>query len=65
VHSEQLSELDEETVGAEHEFVARVPVASKAAKGKKLELAFDTSQLAVFDPDSGANLTVAPPPQAQ
>jgi hypothetical protein len=28
-------------------------------------LAFNTSQLAVFDPDSGANLTVAPPPEAQ
>ena len=65
VHSDQLSELDEETAGVEHEFVARVPAASKAAKGNKFELAFDTSQLAVFDPDSGANLTVAPPPEAQ
>jgi len=64
-HSDQLSELDEETVGAEHEFVARVPAASKAAKGQKIELAFDTSQLAVFDPDSGSNLTVVPPPAAQ
>ena len=53
-HSDQLSELDDETGGPEHEFVARVPAASKAVKGKKLELAFDTSQLAVFDPDSGA-----------
>jgi multiple sugar transport system ATP-binding protein len=42
-----------------------VPAASKATKGNKFELAFDTSQLAVFDPDSGANLTVAPPPEAQ
>jgi multiple sugar transport system ATP-binding protein len=65
VHSDQLSELDDETAGVEHEFVARVPAASKAAKGQKLELAFDTSQLAVFDPDSGSNLTVAPPPAAQ
>ena len=59
VHSDQLSELDDESGRREHEFVARVPAASKAAKGKKLELAFDTSQLAVFDPDSGVNLTVA------
>jgi multiple sugar transport system ATP-binding protein len=65
VHSDQLSELDEEAAGVEHEFVARVPAASKAAKGQKLELAFDTSQLAVFDPDSGSNLTVAPPPEKQ
>src|SRR6201999_1744161 len=62
VHSDQLSELDDETGAVEHEFVARVPAASKAAKGKKFELAFDTSQLAVFDPDSGANLTIVPPP---
>jgi multiple sugar transport system ATP-binding protein len=65
VHSDQLSELDDETGGPEHEFVARVPAASKAVKGKKFELAFDTSQLAVFDPDSGANLTVAPAPEVQ
>jgi multiple sugar transport system ATP-binding protein len=65
VHSDQLSELDDETGGAEHEFVARVPAASKAAKGEKFELSFDTLQLAVFDPDSGANLTVAPPPATQ
>jgi multiple sugar transport system ATP-binding protein len=49
----------------EHEFVARVPAASKAAKGQKFELAFDTSQLAVFDPGSGANLTIAPRPEVQ
>jgi multiple sugar transport system ATP-binding protein len=65
VHSDLLSELDDETGGPEHEFVARVPAASKAAKGKKFELAFDTSQLAVFDPDSGANLTIVPPPETQ
>ena len=63
VHSDQLSELDDQ--GVEHEFVARVPAASKAAKGQRLELAFDTSQLAVFDPASGLNLTIAPPPEAQ
>jgi len=65
VHSDQLSELEEESEGEEHEFVARVPAASKAAKGKPLELAFDTVKLAVFDADTGVNLTVPPPPEEQ
>jgi len=63
VHSDQLAELEEleaESGAEQHEFVARVPAASKAAKGKTLELAFDTSQLAVFDAETGANLTVPP-----
>jgi multiple sugar transport system ATP-binding protein len=64
VHSDQLSDLDDESGSGEHEFVARVPAASKAAKGKTLELACDTTQIAVFDPGTGVNLTVAPPPQA-
>ena len=51
--------------GEEHEFVARVPAASKAAKGKSLELAFDTLKLAVFDADTGVNLTVPPPPETE
>ncbi|WIM89883.1 sn-glycerol-3-phosphate ABC transporter ATP-binding protein UgpC [Candidatus Mycobacterium wuenschmannii] len=59
VHAEQLSDLEDESGSGEHEFVARVPSASKAAKGATLELAFDTAQLAVFDPDTGVNLTVA------
>jgi multiple sugar transport system ATP-binding protein len=61
VHSEQLSELEDESGGDDHEFVARVPAASKVAKGKPLELAFDTSKIAVFDADTGVNLTVPPP----
>jgi multiple sugar transport system ATP-binding protein len=65
VHSDQLSELDAESGGGKHEFVARVPAASKAAKGKSFELAFDTGKLAVFDADTGVNLTVPPPPDAQ
>jgi multiple sugar transport system ATP-binding protein len=64
VHSDQLSDLDDEPGPPIHEFVARVPAASKAAKGKTLELAFDTSKVAVFDADTGVNLTV-PPPDAQ
>jgi multiple sugar transport system ATP-binding protein len=64
VHSDQLSDLEDESGSGEHEFVARVPAASKAAKGKTLELAFDTAQIAVFDPDTGVNLTLPPPPEA-
>jgi len=62
VHSDQLAELeelDEESGAVQHEFVARVPAASKAAKGKMLELAFDTTKIAVFDAETGANLTVS------
>jgi multiple sugar transport system ATP-binding protein len=58
----QLDELALDSGGdtgvGEHEFVARVPANSEAAKGKSIELAFDTAKLAVFDADSGANLTV-------
>src|ERR1700761_5247752 len=60
VHSDHLSEIDSESESEEHEFVARVPAASSAAKGKSLELAFDTTKLAIFDADSGVNLTVPP-----
>ena len=59
--SEQLSDIEDESGPSEPEFVARVPAASKATKGATLELAFDTGQLAVFDPETGVNLTVAPP----
>jgi multiple sugar transport system ATP-binding protein len=60
VHSEQLSDVDDEPTSGEREIVARVPAASKASKGKTLELAFDTAQLAVFDADTGVNLTLPP-----
>ncbi|WP_292976827.1 sn-glycerol-3-phosphate ABC transporter ATP-binding protein UgpC [Mycobacterium sp.] len=60
VHAEQLSDLEDESGSGEHEFVARVPAASKAAKGATIELAFDPTQIAVFDPGTGANLTLAP-----
>ncbi|SRX94202.1 putative sugar-transport ATP-binding protein ABC transporter SugC [Mycobacterium tuberculosis H37Rv] [Mycobacterium shimoidei] len=65
VHSEQLAEAEEESAGDTHEFIARVPAQSKAAKGQSLQLAFDTLKLAVFDADSGVNLTVPPPPDAE
>jgi multiple sugar transport system ATP-binding protein len=60
VHSDQLAEIDSESDSGEHEFVARVPAASNAAKGKSVELAFDTSKVVVFDADSGVNLTIPP-----
>jgi multiple sugar transport system ATP-binding protein len=63
VQSAQLAELDAESGTEEHEFVARVPAQSKAAKGQSIELAFDTLKLAVFDADSGVNLTIPPPPE--
>ncbi|BBY05153.1 ABC transporter ATP-binding protein [Mycobacterium noviomagense] len=61
VHAAQLAELAEESEGQENQFVARVPHESKAAKGQSLELACDTLKLAVFDADSGVNLTIPPP----
>jgi multiple sugar transport system ATP-binding protein len=61
VHSAQLDELAAEADAHENHFVARVPAESKAAVGQSVELAFDTTKLAVFDADSGVNLTVAPP----
>lgn len=61
VHSVQLDELAEvegESALRENQFVARVPAESKVAIGQSVELAFDTARLAVFDADSGANLTI-------
>lgn len=62
VHSVQLDELAEvegESALHENQFVARVPAESKVAIGQSVELAFDTARLAVFDADSGANLTIS------
>lgn len=61
VHSVQLDELAEvegESALHENQFVSRVPAESKVAIGQSVELAFDTARLAVFDADSGANLTI-------
>jgi multiple sugar transport system ATP-binding protein len=65
VHSAQLDELAAESEAQENQFVARVPAQSKAASGQSVELAFDTTKLAVFDPDSGVNLTIPVPPAAE
>jgi multiple sugar transport system ATP-binding protein len=61
VHAAQLDELEAEGEVHENQFVARVPAESKAAIGQSVELAFDTTKLAVFDADSGVNLTISPP----
>lgn len=58
VHSAQLDELEAQGEVHENQFVARVPAESKAAIGQPIELALDTSKVAVFDADSGVNLTV-------
>ncbi|GBG37566.1 ABC transporter ATP-binding protein [Mycobacterium montefiorense] len=65
VHSVQLDELAAESEVAENQFVARVPAESKAVIGESVELAFDTGKLAVFDADSGVNLTIAGAQAAQ
>ena len=58
VHSEQLAELAEDSDIGESEYVARVSAASKVAEGQPVELAFDTTKIAIFDADTGANLTI-------
>lgn len=57
-HSARLDEVAAESDVHENRFVARVPAESKAVIGQPIELAFDPAKLAVFDADSGVNLTV-------
>jgi multiple sugar transport system ATP-binding protein len=54
----QLAELAADSGIGENEFVARVSTESKATQGQPLRLAFDTSKIAIFDADSGENLTI-------
>ena len=56
----QLAELAADSGVGENEFVARVSTESKVTPGQTMELAFDTSKIAIFDADTGANLTIAP-----
>ncbi len=59
---EMVSELTaDESEGGVSELVARVPAQSNAAQGQMLELVLDASKLAIFDADSGVNLTIPPP----
>ncbi|WP_369817931.1 ABC transporter ATP-binding protein, partial [Mycobacterium sp. E3339] len=60
--SAQLDELAAEADAHQNQFVARVSAESKAAMGQSIELAFDTTKLAVFDARSGVNLTNAGEP---
>ena len=57
----RAAELEAESGSAEHEFVARVPAASKAVEGRhpRIGLRRD-AELAVFDPQTGVNLTDRP-----
>jgi multiple sugar transport system ATP-binding protein len=59
-HSAQLAELAADSGVGENEFIARLPAQSSATAGGRIELAFDTTKLAIFDADSGANLTIPP-----
>ncbi len=62
VHSAQLDELEAQGEELhENRFVARVSAETRASVGQSIELAFDTGKLAVFDADSGANLTIPVP----
>jgi multiple sugar transport system ATP-binding protein len=65
-HAAQLAELAAESEVGENDFVARVSTESRVTEGQTMELAFDTSKIAIFDADTGVNLTIepagAPPP---
>ncbi len=62
VRSAQLDELEAQGEEVhENRFVARVPAESRASVGQSIELALDTAKVAVFDADSGANLTIPVP----
>jgi multiple sugar transport system ATP-binding protein len=59
-HSAQLAELAADSGIGENELVARLPAESAATAGQRIELALDTTKLAIFDADTGANLTIPP-----
>ena len=59
-HAAQLAELAAESEVGENEFVVRVSTESRVTEGQTMELAFDTSKIAIFDADTGVNLTIEP-----
>jgi multiple sugar transport system ATP-binding protein len=59
-HSAELTELAADSGIGENDFIARLPAESAATAGRRIELALDTIKLAIFDADSGANLTIPP-----
>lgn len=54
----QLAEVAAGSAAAENEFVARVPVQSAATVGETLQLALDPDDVMIFDPRTGANLSL-------
>jgi multiple sugar transport system ATP-binding protein len=59
VQSAQLADLA--AVGGDDQYVARLSAESVAAVGETVQLALDPGKIAVFDADTGINLTVPPP----
>lgn len=57
-HSEELTELAQESEVGENEFVARLSAASKVVEGQPIELIIDTGKLVIFDAASGENLSL-------
>ncbi|WP_078309596.1 MULTISPECIES: sn-glycerol-3-phosphate ABC transporter ATP-binding protein UgpC [unclassified Mycobacterium] len=57
-HSEELTELAQESEVGENEFVARLSAASTVVEGQPIELIIDTGKLVIFDAASGENLSL-------
>jgi multiple sugar transport system ATP-binding protein len=55
----QLADVAALSAAGADEFVARVPVQSKAAVGHSLQLALDPDNVLLFDPRTGANLSAS------
>ena len=55
----QLDEVAALSTVGDNEFVARVPVQSHAAVGQTLQLALEPDHVMIFDPRTGANLSVS------
>jgi len=58
-HSDELTELAQESEVTDNEFVARLSAASKVVAGQPIELIIDTGKLVIFDAESGENLSLA------
>ncbi|ORA61571.1 ABC transporter ATP-binding protein [Mycobacteroides franklinii] len=58
-HSDELTELAQESEVTDNEFVARLSAASTVVAGQPIELIIDTGKLVIFDADSGENLSLA------
>ena len=60
-HSAQLAELAAESGVGENEFVARVSTESKVTRARPCSWRSTPSKLAIFDADTGVNLTIPAP----